>query len=436
LVLPKINIRSPRPSKLWRRRIKGGSLFHALFAIFIIGALLTTMLSMSFFQKKVAIRFDQKNRLIENIQSVTELVESGYPVSQNGEFLDLFNNGTDSVYLISRSWGLFNLVAVKAQRNQFSKSRTFFVGQFIDPSKRKSLYLADRNQALKLTGQTKIDGKVMLPQKGVERGYINGSNYNGEKLVYGTTSTSDKSLPEFNAALQQQNMQYLNGGLLPTDSLVAMPQPFDSLSHPFTENTIVINQSGWLFLDQLHISGNVMIRSDKAITIRNTSTLSEVLLYAPYIEIETGFKGNVQCFATDSLKVMELVHLDYPSTLAVLDDQKLNEVKKLEIGVGSIIQGQVLIYDEFVDFRKLPILALAEESIIEGEVYSNGFTEAKGTIHGSIYTRKFLLRTPSSSYENYLKDAVINSDGLSKYFLGGKLINNGEYQNSILKWVE
>jgi len=419
-----------------RTRVRGGSLFHSLFAIFIIGALLTTMLSMSFFQKKVSIRFDHKDRLIENLQSVAELVESGYPVSPDGEFIDLFNSGTDSVHLISRSWGLFNLVAAIAQRNQFSESRTFFVGQFIDPNKRKSLHLADRNQVLKLSGQTKIEGRVELPEKGVERGYINGSNYNGEKLIYGQSGTSGKSLPNFNKQLQQQNMNYLNGGLLPSDSLVAMPQPFDSIAHTFNENTMVIDQSGWVFLDQLNISGNVIIRSDKAITIRNTSSLSEVLLYAPYIEIETGFKGNVQCFAKDSLKVMELVQLDYPSTLAVLDDQKLNEIKTLEIGVGSIIQGQVLIYDEFVDFRKLPILFLAEESIIKGEVYSNGFTEAKGTIHGSVYTRKFLLRTPSSSYENYLLNAQISDKELSKHFLGGKLIDNGNYKNSILKWVE
>jgi len=419
-----------------RSKVRGGSLFHALFAIFIIGALLTTMLSMSFFQKKVAVRFNQKSRLIENIDSVAELVESGYPVSQDGEVLDLFNKGTDSVYLISRSWGMFDLVATRAQRNQFSESRTFFIGQQIAPSERKTIYLADRNQPLKLTGRTKIEGKVELPKKGIERGYINGNNYSGEKLIYGTTSISEKSLPEFNQDLLRQNLIYLNGGLLPTDSLVRMPQPYDSISHPFNQNTIVIDQNGWLFLDQLSISGNVIIRSDKAITIRNTSALSEVLLYAPYIEIETGFKGNIQCFALDSLKVMEMVQLDYPSTLAILDDEKLNEVKKLEVGAGTIIQGQVLIYDDFVDFRKLPILALAEESIVEGEVYSNGFTEVKGTIHGSVFTRKFLLRTPGSTYENHLQNVVISSKKLSKHFLGGKLIANGDYQNSILKWVE
>lgn len=417
-------------------KVKGGSLFHALFAIFIVGALLATMMSMTFFQKKVAVRQGQKHRLLENLKSIGELALSDFPISKEGEFIDLYGEGQDSAFLKTRTWGLFEQVSARAICKGNVASRTFFIGQSITADKRPAIYLADRNQALRVTGNTRIEGKAFVPAKGVERGYIQNSNYSGDKLIYGATATSGKSVPEINKDLLIGNFNYLNGILEPEDSLAGLPLPGDTLDHEFNRRTMVVEQDGWVFLDDVEITGNIIIRSSQAVTIRNTASISDAIIYAPYIEIETGFEGNLQCFARDSMKVGEMVQLNYPSALALIDDFKQNEVRELEIGAGSVIEGQVLVYDEFSDFRKLPVLSLAQETLVEGECYSNGFTELKGTVHGSIYTQKFLLRTPGSTYENYLMDATIQPAQLSAHFLGGPLLTDGDYHKSVLKWVE
>ncbi len=415
------------------REVKGGSLFHALFAVFIVGAMLTTMMSMSLFYGKASIKREQKLRVAENLESVEQLILSDFTFSENGSWIDLFGDQTDSVLLKSRKWGTLDMVSATSKRNNFTRSRTFFVG-FNKEKLEKALVLADRNQPLRLSGSTRIRGNVKLPKKGVERGYIHGSNYNGDQLIYGQISASTKQLPVLKDQIIKNNSNYLRGIWLSTDSLGILPDPGDTIHHRFDEPTLVLDNKGWLFLNDLTLTGNIIIRSDKAISVAPNASLSDVLLYAPYIELQSGFKGNIQCFASDSLHIREDVHLDYPSVVCVLDYIPENEILRLKLGERCIINGQVIVYDHEADFRKLPVLELERETTVNGEVYCNGFTEARGTINGTIQTQKFLLRTPASSYENYLKDAIIDVHELSPHFAVGQLLDETQTSKRIIKW--
>ena len=80
------------------------------------------------------------------------------------------------------------------------------------------------------------------------------------------------------------------------------------------------------------------------------------------------------------------------------------------------------------------VLNISKNSIIKGQVYSNSYTEIRGAIHGTLYTKKIILRTNSSVYENTIMDADINIHKLSNNYIGIDLINEGT-KGGVIKWI-
>ena len=59
----------------------------------------------------------------------------------------------------------------------------------------------------------------------------------------------------------------------------------------------------------------------------------------------------------------------------------------------------------------------------------------KGQVHGSLYTDKFLLSTPSSVYENHLLNATIDASALPASFVGVGLLNTNS-EKKVVAWLE
>ena len=68
-------------------------------------------------------------------------------------------------------------------------------------------------------------------------------------------------------------------------------------------------------------------------------------------------------------------------------------------------------------------------------VYVVGYTELKGSIHGSLISSRLLLRTAAATYENHLLNAEIDLSKLPKDFVGSAVLASMPTQRMI-KWLE
>lgn len=93
----------------------------------------------------------------------------------------------------------------------------------------------------------------------------------------------------------------------------------------------------------------------------------------------------------------------------------------IKISEGSVIEGICFGFCTVTDLSKISI-SINENALVFGHVYSEGFVEIKGSVHGHVSCGNFRLRTPSSTYDNHLLNATIDFSKLSKKFVGSALL--------------
>lgn len=418
-----------------KSKVKGGALLYSLFVITVVGALTSIVISISYFSTIHSIKFREKSSVLRNTQSGMELLLSEFPIVEiNREItLDLYGDECDSVTLKRLNWGLFEVVSSKAFRKNKTAIKVALVGQKFEEE--TALYLADRNKPLSLAGKTVVKGKIFLPKKGVKRAYIEGTTYQGDKLLYGTSQTSTKSLPELNKEINKSMTARLGDVTLETDSMVPYELFEDSIVQSFTDKTILAYSSSVIVLENKTCIGNVVIKSSKGIVVRTNSILENTLLYAPYIVFENNFTGTVQAFATDSVLVGHHVDLEYPSGIGLIQLNKSGSKHFVSIGEASLIDGSIVAYQKEYDFRNPIKVSMEKESILKGYAYVNGLVELKGSIYGSLYCNRFSLKTPSTVYENHLLNATIDVTQRSEMYVGPNLTDNKLGTKEVIQWL-
>ncbi|NRA13352.1 MAG: hypothetical protein HRT57_15505, partial [Crocinitomicaceae bacterium] len=188
-------------------------------------------------------------------------------------------------------------------------------------------------------------------------------------------------------------------------------------NYSFTEKTSLFTQ-GEAFTITHRLKGNIIIHSATAIVISESAQLENVILMAPSIRFEKGFKGSVQAIARHEIICEENVRLKYPSSLIIneLNGMTNAEQSAIRIGKNAYVLGGVLLISKKSNFRK-PLLLEVLEGTIAGLVYNQGETELRGKIIGSLYTNKFTLHAGGGIYGDHLLDATISSEQLPEDFI-------------------
>lgn len=418
--------------------IKAGSLFYAIVISLIIAIVSSSLILFSYLSHIQFETFEINERLQLNADSGLNLLLSHQSIVGLNEkkILDLYGQGIDSVELIRKSWGAYEIAISKAIFKNTSVLRAAQIGYDQDTSKTYSLYLFDEDKPLALSGRTKIKGTAFLPKAGVKRAYIEGQNFVGEQLIDGVTQQSEKNLPEFNKELIE-NIQgiFSNKQISETDSVVSIngDLSIDSLKNSFLNNSLILYSASSLKISDGYYSGNIVIVSDKQIKISANSIIHDLMIVAPRVIVEKGFKGNLQIFATDSVIIEKNVTLTYPSVIGLVRNNQSPNVAAIVLNENDTIMGNLFAYKKAEDVLKQSGLVLADKSFVYGQVYSNGYADVKGEIYGSLMCNKILLKTPSSVYENHLLNAVIDRSKLSKYFVGINLVEESTIKK-VVKW--
>jgi len=415
------------------KKIKASAMQFAILVSVIIAVLLGSFLVLSHTHRFFKI---QSKLYLKTIDASNSGIEYG---------LKSKNVFTDSVLVISDNniettikrsfWGGFQVIESTSKSKTAKFSKQALVGSPISHPN-IALYISEDNSPLILVGDTKIKGTGYLSTRGVKPGIISGHYYTGDKLIDGQIKRSLDRLPKLNSRW----VTYINNlkDFIPTSGDIVINQT-EQNSNSFFNNSHIIYQRGSIRLDEIY-TGNIIIKSETSITISKYASLTDVIVIAPKIIIETGFKGSASFIASQTIEVKQNVELTYPSALIVTQKQnKLNAKKELAISISdnASVSGIVvyLIKESKVESLKNQTninIDIQSLSIINGQVYCQGSTELSGTVIGSIYTDRFIYNGFGSLYINHIYSGTILANDLHPKFSGLPFSNTN---NGIIRWL-
>lgn len=398
-------------------------ILFVLFIIFAITLIIGSLLMLSDLEQIQLQENLWEQRVLNNLKSGESIVQASAETIER-QTIDLFDTEMDSVTIEKYWWGLFQVGTVEAfktfpkQRIAYRKARLY--GSQLTTEQQTALYLKDNNQPLALAGKTIIKGDVFLPRAGAKRAYVNGEGFPGTQLFEGKQQQSKPYIPKLNETPFLPIIEYLVKGFPKSNIKLS-----DTLRQSFYENTMIIHDN-IIFLDKQYIKGKVMLMADSLVYIGPNCYLENVVIIAPYILIDKGFKGQIQAFASKFIRVGERVNLTYPSITMVLKTAETPIIpQNIIVEKSATIHGLVAVYQfNETDLPLIPSLALQENTTVIGQVYSNEKLYLQGQVFGNVTCAGFRVQAAASIYDNHLFNTTIDYSKRPKTYLSPTFLKN------------
>ena len=422
---------------IWLKKIKAGALQYVLVISVIIAIIVFAFISLIYLQQRMNSKHQFTKETIANTQLGFDYLKLKN-IAYNSEIkLDFTDNPQATTTITKKHWGIFDLAIVTSQiKNERFKKVGLLGTQNIH---KEALYLKENNQSLVLVGATKIIGNASLPKQGVKSGNISGTSYNGNQLIYGNRKLSTSSLPKI------KNIDYLRtiSKNYFEDAVERFELEYEmKRHHSFHENTLLYEDTNPIILENISLSGNMMLISKSKITVKSSAKLEDIILIAPKIIIESNFIGNFQAIATKNIEVKPNCFLNYPTALIVIEKevvqskqptQTTKEENNILISKNSQVKGVLIFDSENKTSNYKTQINIEDKAILTGEVYCTKNLELLGTVFGSVYTNNFIVHKSGSIYINYIYNGVINVKELPNQYAG---IPFNEESNIVAKWVD
>lgn len=407
---------------------KAGALYFSIVIAFFIAVISASLIMLAAHYRNAYLKEIRFDRLRHNLNSGVTVALASDLSDNNINNFDMYGDGLDSLTVERKQWGIYDLAIIRTFVNEDTLKKAMLIGIVPDSI---ALYLSDEDRPLSVSGTTKITGDVVLPKAGLKKSYVEGKPYANDQLFYnGRTSFSSRTLSPVNQVVLQTiqgkfEMYNNNIPLLDTKELHVS----------FLSNMQSFKLTGKAKLNNVNLKGNIILIADSAITIDANSKIDGIQIYAPFINVENGFKGNCQLFATDSIHIGNQVSLAYPSVAAVISKRKTDAIPQIFLGTGVSFEGVIFTYEEKRTALQT-LISLGKETHVKGEVFSTGLLKLqKGVIvDGKVSCNRFIMRTPTTLYENFLIDVTFNRRARSRYYLSARLFDSKNEKN-VLKWL-
>lgn len=407
--------------------VKAGALYFSIVIAFLIAILSASIIMLAAHYRNSYLREVRFGRINANMNSAIRLVLADTTIKQGETKIDLFGDELDSVHLQKDRWGVYELIVLKTFVLEDTLMKTFLTGHLAEPV---TLYLRDEDRPLAISGDTRITGNIRIPKAGLKKSYAEGKPYSGNEMVYqGNTAYSERTDEALNGdlinKLTERFKQPMKGDGL---EIALMPVPFDG-------ETKFILLSPHARLANVSISGKVILLSDSSVVIEQSAKLKGVQVFAPYIKIMDGAELNGQFFARDSISIGSGSTFSYPSVIGLLKADSDKSIGQMNFGPNVHVEGMVFSYGK----QNGPLqqaINFGKDNLIHGEVYSTGIVKLeKGVqIKGKVSCGRFMMKTPSTLYENFLIDVKLNVKARSKYYLSSDLMSN-DRERKVLQWL-
>lgn len=315
--------------------------------------------------------------------------------------LSLFGTEESEVSILVRKWGLYEVMTATCGDLPFSRSCIF--GRSSDCPYEAALWVSDMNRALSMAGESVVSGPVFVPVSGINYTEINGYPFKGACISEDFISVSSSRLPEVDSAsveyidsvrrLSSQAWYYLNNG-----------EGYQSFSE---ETLLSYGRSG----DRAYrLGGNRILFADN-LTIDKESQMDDILVFARAVTIESGFRGSMQVFCTDTIIVKKDVRLEFPSGVFVSGSKH----PFISLATDSIVAGYVVVLTEGEADKQLlyPCLKQMPGNYIRGLLYVDGACCIQGTVKGASYLRDCYYEYEGNKYPGVLYNINISREDIA-----------------------
>jgi len=402
--------------------LKASSLLYAIFVCLIVSLLCGSLIIIFNYQYRLKQQYFLEEELVRaSAANFLQVINNKEGIATQGQVK--YADERFTTYYTASKWGFYNLVKTKTVFKKDTLYKSALIGSTSNKEK-IALYLSDLDKPLNIGGTTKIQGNVKISKYGVKPAYINNQNFTGTKLVHGAIGVSGKRLPVLQKLDDVTGSQQIKEMLL--EELVGK-----SLHNSFYRPTIVVYADGVHNIDNVSLSGNIILQSKDSVCIKNTTALYDVLIKAPSVVFDANFKGVVQVFAKRNVSLKKGAQLQYPSSIYIDYDSE-DKIEVILEEKSKLAGGVVLIGNSYQSSLNRMVTIEKDASVI-GDVYCYGKTQLKGKVIGSVYTDRFYLKTASSIYENYIVGGEIDRLELPNNFIGLPLFSNENTNYELIK---
>lgn len=421
------------------KKLRSGALQFTVFIGLLIALLLGALVlyAYTFYYMK-----EQAKGTVAMIQLSNfgiDYVTNSNIVSSDTVFVPLQEGANKSIQVQLAPWGVFEKAYSKAHFRNKHFVKTAIIGGKFSTETTPVLYLQETQNALSLVGNTVIKGAVFLPLQGVKTGYIAGNSFYGATLIDGVIEKSRTILPP----LSKNVLTYLDElfKLNPSEQReMVIVNPAKSSVYSFEATTKYWVSKKPIVLENVSITGNMIIKSDQQIQVKASAHLKDVIIVAPIVIIEDGTKGIFQVLASKQITVQKNCVLNYPSSLVLYQEEwDTNQrnttdgvINQIFIDSGTLIKGVVLYYNKKEVNNFETAIKIESGVAVKGQVYCNGNIDLQGTVSGTILTKQFLANQAGSIYVNHIYNGRINNDDLPTTY-GGLLFE--QQPKTIIKWL-
>jgi hypothetical protein len=401
--------------------VKAHSLLYAIYVCLIVAIICGALLYFSNLYNQLNLYYNLQEELYIQNQSVLNFALGNKMTPAEIEKDE--NSGIEGSYE-TKPYGLLSLVLAQSYISNDTVSSVHFAGaRNLD---KNAVYLANFSKSLFYSGSVKLIGNNQLPSTFIETSYIN--NDLNKLTAEGKITISETQLPEVNPEFKK----IFQGLKSEKTKLSDIEKPNDSLYYNSFFNTTkeIEVQSN---LGNIIFKGNFILRSEDSIRVKKNTVLEDVILIAPKITFEAGFKGTVQAFATKGIELEENVTLNYPSVICVYNESDTES--KIKIKKECQITGAIVLFGNTNNLIDKNTIEIEEDGLLFGDLYCSGKLMLKSNVYGSVYTNRFFLKTAASSYDNMISNIEINTEKRPGYFISIPLFNTQKTTYGVIKKV-
>jgi hypothetical protein len=421
-------------ASVWiQRRVNAGVLQLTLGIAIVISIICASMIMLVYYNKLIFLKQDIESELRDNAVSA---IHYGMATRNNSLFnqpvsVDLFGEETDSVEITRKPWGVFEVIVAKAIRGEQVQIKTALITAMPDGIGKSAIYTPDNNAPLYLVGKTSIVGTAYLSERKLSTGYIDGKGYEGKTLITGDIKKSEYNIVTLDTSLLSEMKLVMDErpGVYKLNYLETL-RVGSKLSFQSSETYYYHTEQSLTLSDSLR--GNLIIHSAIKIRVTAEASMADIIVIAPDIDIDNGFTGSVQCFATRSITIGSDSNLEYPSALVLMGEETDSTIVIRE---GARVNGLCVIpgYDQSTGSKGM--LRIEKGAVLHGMTYINGRADIQGSVWGHITARSFTAKIQSSEYNSHLLNAEINADKKSVHMPGSLLWANTK-ELVVVKWLE
>ncbi|MCR9171948.1 MAG: hypothetical protein NXI10_05625 [bacterium] len=387
-----------------RHIIPASALGYAISFLLLVGLFTSGVLFITSTHKRIEAHFvGQEYLLFDNYTGIM----FGASTESAGVY-QLHHPSGDSSDIVVKNWGMLKSTVVSTRNKHRVVKREALTMQETDAIY-PCLYMPDQKRKIALAGETRLEGKVYASERALTRANIYRKPLKADKLIYGKLYKSERYLPPLRADIAKSTLSTLL-----EDVTVMEELPKDS-TFSFSEKSTLYRSNEGIEVTHRY-QGNLILHSLQEILVRSSASLEHVILHAPRVIFEKGFKGKVQVLATEQILCEEEVQLDYPSALMLYEKRPGQDQSRVTLMKNARVLGGILLTSENPNFRK-PVFLEVLDATVGGLIYNQGESEIRGEVIGSLYTNKLVAHAGGGVYGGHLVDAIISTKQLPENFI-------------------